>query len=108
MSGKASWRRGRPCAYCTARMIGRTNKHPRQPTRDHAVPTSRGGLGGPVFFVCRACNQDKDNMTLAEWHAQLVADGDIRASIVEQAIIETNWNVVSLLVQVPEEEMAAA
>ena len=53
----------KPCAYC-----GRKLK-PRQQTRDHVIPVSRGGSNDPsnIVIACESCNNFKDNRTPQEW-----------------------------------------
>lgn len=48
----------RLCSYCSERLT--------KPTRDHVVPSCRGGLGVIENLVpaCEACNNLKDNATL--------------------------------------------
>ena len=67
------------CAYCDNMMAGR-----RYPTRDHVVPSSRGGVNSIRNFaiVCQICNQDKDDLLLSEWLEELRRDRDPRAPIV--------------------------
>jgi hypothetical protein len=44
-------------------------------TRDHVMPTSRGGANAwtNVASACRNCNQRKGNRTPAEWGIELIA-----------------------------------
>jgi hypothetical protein len=54
----------RCCAYCEQHIDG-------QPDPDHVVPLSRGGddVLGNLLPACRACNADKNDLTLDEWQA---------------------------------------
>ncbi len=57
------------CLYCGQSFS------PRNLTRDHIVPVSRGGSNtwNNVASACRACNQRKNNRTPAEWGIELIA-----------------------------------
>jgi hypothetical protein len=61
------------CSYCGVKMVkGRKFYQPANAaTRDHIVPTSRGGKNSVWAACCYACNGDKFNLTLAEWRAVL-------------------------------------
>lgn len=89
---------GRPCPYCAETM---TRWGPRQVTRDHVLPRSRGGVrherdGGQItlpnniLYVCWSCNNHKANNTLQEWHDRLHRAGDPRALIVLAVIKSTS------------------
>lgn len=74
--------RGTPCAYCKRPM----DIEPRKPTRDHALPKSRGGKqGANIIICCAACNCDKANLAIWEWLAVLEGKGDPRAEHVRVA-----------------------
>ncbi len=62
-------RDGHICLYC-----GETFS-PRQLTRDHVLPLSRGGANRwtNVASACRACNHRKNDRTPAEWGVELIA-----------------------------------
>lgn len=55
-------RQNRACAYCKMPCIG-------LPDPDHVLPLSRGGRNDMSNIVasCRACNTDKNDLTLDEW-----------------------------------------
>lgn len=80
--------RRKPCRYCGIPMSGRKSTHWRAPTRDHVVPQSRGGGGGPIFYCCLACNQDKGSLSLGEWLRSLIFCGDPRVDRVRDALFE--------------------
>lgn len=53
------------CVYCGKPVNpGEKQPHPDAPTRDHFIPTARGGHKGAsnVVLACYACNQQKGNM----------------------------------------------
>jgi 5-methylcytosine-specific restriction endonuclease McrA len=54
------------CWYCGVKLIG---KNGRSPTIDHKTPLSRGGLtvDSNLTSCCRACNVEKDHMTVSEY-----------------------------------------
>lgn len=86
---------GTPCAYCNVlMMVSRPHKQPRrrhEATRDHAmVPKAIGGklTKANRVICCHACNSEKGNLPLAEWHMQLVLDNDPRAELVEIVLAE--------------------
>ncbi len=62
-------RDGHLCIYCGGSFS------PRDLTRDHVIPKSRGGKDDwtNVVTSCRSCNQRKGARTPAEWGAELVA-----------------------------------
>ena len=62
-------RDGHLCLYCGESFSSR------ELTRDHIIPTSRGGNNGwsNVASSCRHCNHRKNNRTLAEWGVELIA-----------------------------------
>ena len=62
-------RDGHLCLYCGNAFS------PRQLTRDHIVPISRGGADrwSNVVSACRECNQRKRNRTPCEWGVELLA-----------------------------------
>lgn len=55
-------RQGQVCAYCELPIIG-------LPDPEHVLPLSRGGRNDITNLVaaCRACNADKNDLTLTEW-----------------------------------------
>lgn len=55
-------RQGNACAYCKLPAIG-------LPDPEHVTPISRGGRNDMSNIVasCRACNADKNDLTLEEW-----------------------------------------
>jgi len=64
------------CFYCGERMqrTNRRGKHSKlERTDDHVIPTSRGGLRGPlsgnIVHCHRKCNEDKGDKTLEEYRA---------------------------------------
>jgi len=63
----------RRCPYCgTAMLYGPEYAYePRQATKDHVVPLSRGGKRGPLVWACRGCNEDKAQLALNEWRTVL-------------------------------------
>lgn len=67
---------GCACPYCGEPMTAE-----RPPTRDRINPGSKGGTYDPanVAIVCLACNNDKGSLTLAQFFAALLIDGDRRA-----------------------------
>lgn len=70
LSNRALFARdGHLCLYCGHSFA------PRQLTRDHIVPLSRGGLSvwSNLASACRPCNQRKNNRTPAEWGTELIA-----------------------------------
>lgn len=77
---------GEPCPWCRETMVkppvgsSRVHSHPHRVSRDHLIPKSRGG--GPIVFVCAACNGDKADKTLDQWLIELLADGDPRGAVV--------------------------
>lgn len=80
---------GLPCPYCRQGMRPGRGPFGRQaPTRDHVIPKRGGGTlaQSNVLIVCRACNEDKSDYTLAGWHLRLVREGDPRADIVAGVI----------------------
>jgi hypothetical protein len=73
----------KPCPYCGFPML--LHDHPAwRPSRDHIVPTSRGGgnVRENIVVVCYGCNDDKDRRTLEEWLQELTESGDRRARYV--------------------------
>lgn len=62
-------RDGYLCLYCGELFS------PRNLTRDHVIPVSRGGSDSwtNVASACRACNQRKNDRTPAEWGVELIA-----------------------------------
>lgn len=65
------------CPYCGVAMGLREFR----PTRDHMLPRSRGGQLNHrnKAIVCQPCNWDKADLTLGEFHHELVKRGDPRA-----------------------------
>lgn len=65
---------GEPCPYCEKPMLVGTL---RRPTRDHALPKSRGGTlcAANRVIVCNPCNNEKGDMTPDEYrrYRRLVA-----------------------------------
>lgn len=53
---------GSVCAYCETPVVG-------LPDPEHVTPLSRGGRNDRTNLVaaCRACNSDKNDLTLTEW-----------------------------------------
>jgi hypothetical protein len=62
---------GQPCPFCSCILATDTDA-PGCYWIDHAVPVSRGGSFGRANLVvmCRACNQAKSTLTLAEFIAK--------------------------------------
>ena len=62
-------RDGHLCLYCGESFA------PRQLTRDHVLPLSRGGADRwqNVASACRGCNHRKNDRTPAEWGVELIA-----------------------------------
>ena len=62
-------RDGYLCLYCGESFS------PRELTRDHVIPLSRGGenVWSNLASACRVCNQRKNDRTPAEWGTQLIA-----------------------------------
>ena len=56
------------CYYCGIHL------QPIQVTMDHIVPVSRGGRSnkGNLVPCCKACNNEKKNLTTIEWQNYLV------------------------------------
>lgn len=71
---------GKDCPYCGVTMRGGVADHKLWPSEDHIMPRSRGGPDRAYnrIVVCRGCNGDKRNLTLAEWVAQLRRRDDDR------------------------------
>lgn len=66
--------RGRLCPYCERPMTLANGRHaPQSPTRDHKVPSSRGGSNSldNIEPCCRRCNEDKGSLTPDEYRAVL-------------------------------------
>lgn len=57
------------CLYCGESFV------PRNLTRDHVIPVSRGGENAwtNVASACKGCNHRKNDRTPAEWGVQLIA-----------------------------------
>lgn len=55
-------KQGRVCAYCKRPASG-------LPDPEHVLPLSRGGTNdmSNIVAACRACNADKNDLTLEEW-----------------------------------------
>lgn len=55
------------CFYC-GRLVSQCDKDSR-PTRDHKIPSSRGGIAIPANLVtaCHKCNVDKGALTHEEY-----------------------------------------
>lgn len=67
---KSALYHGKPCPFCK-RPMDHDDRH-LQPTRDHyPVPYSKGGRR--VVICCYVCNNQKSDMTAAEWHAYMDA-----------------------------------
>lgn len=81
------WATGRACPYCSCTM-GFDRGLQSTPTRDHIIPSSRGGSNNPsnILITCFKCNNDKANLTLEEFHERLVCWGDWRSSVVSALI----------------------
>ena len=63
---------GRPCPYCARQMNHAKGAHgPLAPSRDHRVPTCRGGMTILVNLIvcCRSCNELKGALDVAEFLA---------------------------------------
>lgn len=75
-----------PCPYCRKQMLVLVRRL--APTRDHVHPKSRGGSDGPenILVVCSKCNNDKGNLTLAEFAGTLEWRCDPRERYVRQVI----------------------
>jgi hypothetical protein len=85
-SQRAAWI-GQPCPYCGHTM---TRRGARRASRDHVVPRARGGrLDQPLnrLFVCQACNSDKADQLLSDWHRQLAEAGDARAPRIRELMV---------------------
>lgn len=71
--GKKLCERHNRCWYCGVEMRGKRagQSHPFRRTRDHLIPTSRGGHDKPYNVVpsCRRCNTEKGNLYLDEYRA---------------------------------------
>ena len=67
---------------------------PNDATRDHALRTKAMGLRTSwtprrnIVVVCRACNREKGDRSLAIWLADLRADGDFRVDRVASVLSE--------------------
>ncbi len=61
---------GGRCVYCTDQ-VNLVHDDPKQATRDHIVPTSKGGseLMSNLQLACRTCNLEKDDRTPEEYLA---------------------------------------
>lgn len=73
-----------PCAYCGVPMH---MESPRlRPTRDHIDPRSKRGRNvlTNIAIVHLSCNQDKNDLTLEQWYAELNYRTDPRAKTVAQ------------------------
>lgn len=61
---------GKPCCYCGTAMTRRGKpKQKNYATKDHIIPVSDGGRGRKTVRCCRACNEDKAHLSLAEYRA---------------------------------------
>jgi 5-methylcytosine-specific restriction endonuclease McrA len=56
-----------PCPYCGETMWNYYGDHPKRMTRDHIVPTARGGKYHDWVMACSACNNSKGSLLLNEW-----------------------------------------
>lgn len=87
---------GSPCPYCGIKMNGKPREHgPHRadmPSRDHINPRSQGG--GPTIMVCRRCNLDKADRTLAEWLNDLEHSGDRRFRRVNDLLMDLETGVL--------------
>ena len=61
---------GKPCPYCGERME-RGLAGSRAPSRDHRLPTSRGGMHtiANLIVCCRRCNECKGSLDEEEFNA---------------------------------------
>lgn len=66
------------CPYCRK---GMTLSGPRQMTRDHIRPRSKGAnlSGYNKVLVCAKCNNDKGDSHIGNWQVTLAAQNDPRA-----------------------------
>lgn len=63
------------CPYCGEQMWNFKGDHPKRSTRDHILPTARGGKYHDYVIACYACNNDKGSLTLSEWRLVLSLRG---------------------------------
>jgi len=79
-----------------------------RPTRDHAIPRSRGfSLIANKIICCHDCNQKKRDRTLLEWLAALRRSSDPldRVRVRRLNILVEEWQRRGLVVDVDEEEV---
>lgn len=64
-------RHGTVCAYCDRALKVGTFNQPLSPSRDHAIPLSRGGADSidNIVIACRECNSDKGSLLPEEYMA---------------------------------------
>jgi hypothetical protein len=92
---------GQACPYCEQQMrissagrrahyaknphhvVAKAHNNPDFPTRDHVIPRSVMPAQGTII-VCRKCNLEKRNRTIAEWYIELRDNMDPRARVVLQ------------------------
>lgn len=77
---------GEKCYFCERRFDG--SFHGR-PTNEHLTPVSRGGINRPpnVVLACARCNNEKGNLTEAEYRAWLAMDPRPRLAGYKQGMI---------------------
>jgi hypothetical protein len=75
MSHKPRSVTNKACPYCGVELTGNLLpggiRPPNAISRDHVVPRCRGGKGVETVRCCKACNHDKDRLSLDEWRAVL-------------------------------------
>lgn len=88
---------GRKCPYCRQVMqlrggghLPRADREGLRPSQDHVTPRAQGG-GDGTLTVCRRCNIDKGNLSLAQWHKALTDSQDPRADAVAWLLAGERW-----------------
>ena len=86
MTSSSDSLQGCRCVYCARIMYGEQTGA--APTRDHAVPKSRGGTMATSnrLIACFECNQLKNDRTLEEWLVALKFAGSFRLPLVTEAL----------------------